>query len=347
MAEIDEQLDSFETRIYNLETQEDAYKVLRQSFNTLKNQQIPVSKIQWDATPNRNLKQVLGNLDNMPYSNLREWLEHMIVGEGLNGNGVIHWEAMPFKNIQRIRYKDQDYRFGGTDYGGVTVRNSTTISILHAPCLLIVRCPFISKAYMTVTSGDLTLTSPNLTWHKCTFENTQYQHPDYNSGMSAYFYAQTFYTTVSTPGEYTLNFSNIPVYTLEESNYPFDYSPQIFSIYGNDTTLTKIESGVFETDPTTITIPANKKMIYFIQTPGENSDIEVNLSINPNYEYFWHHWFKTIYYESNSSARNLICNCINGYNQEYGYTNGEYGLISETEKAFIPGTYYYVGYEIT
>lgn len=98
MAEIDKQLDSLETRIYNLETQEDAYRVLHQSFYTLKNQQIPVSKIQWDVAPNRNLKQVLGNLDNMPYSNLREWLEHMVVRENNESsaeNSNVIWQQIP------------------------------------------------------------------------------------------------------------------------------------------------------------------------------------------------------------------------------------------------------------
>lgn len=51
--------------------------ILKQDVTTLKTQSIPVTKIQWDVSPVRNLKQVLGNLDNLPYSNLRLWLQQL------------------------------------------------------------------------------------------------------------------------------------------------------------------------------------------------------------------------------------------------------------------------------
>lgn len=51
--------------------------ILKQDVTTLKTQSIPVTKIQWDVSPIRNLKQVLGNLDNLPYSNLRLWLQQL------------------------------------------------------------------------------------------------------------------------------------------------------------------------------------------------------------------------------------------------------------------------------
>lgn len=51
--------------------------ILKQDVTTLKTQSIPVTKIQWDVPPIRNLKQVLGNLDNLPYSNLRLWLQQL------------------------------------------------------------------------------------------------------------------------------------------------------------------------------------------------------------------------------------------------------------------------------
>lgn len=51
--------------------------ILKQDVTTLKTQSIPVTKIQWDVPPVRNLKQVLGNLDNLPYSNLRLWLQQL------------------------------------------------------------------------------------------------------------------------------------------------------------------------------------------------------------------------------------------------------------------------------
>ena len=51
--------------------------ILKQDVTTLKTQSIPITKIQWDVPPIRNLKQVLGNLDNLPYSNLRLWLQQL------------------------------------------------------------------------------------------------------------------------------------------------------------------------------------------------------------------------------------------------------------------------------
>lgn len=71
---------------------------LKTQIDQLKNKtnNLPVRNIKWDITPPRNLKDVLGNLDNMPYPTLRDWLESLEGGGG-SGSATV-WEEIQKKN---------------------------------------------------------------------------------------------------------------------------------------------------------------------------------------------------------------------------------------------------------
>lgn len=50
--------------------------------------------IKWDHITNRTLSTYFGNLDNMPYKTLRDWLEHLST---TSGGGAV-WQLIPVEN---------------------------------------------------------------------------------------------------------------------------------------------------------------------------------------------------------------------------------------------------------
>lgn len=251
---------------------------LKTQIDQLKNKtnNLPVRNIKWDITPPRNLKDVLGNLDNMPYPTLRDWLESL---EGGGGPGAATiWEEIQKKtNLKQLtgHWTDES-----------SPRFSVTID--QAPCLCILAVfykqiqsdfehTFDGEAAKNLLTGKVGIVStPALDWNttglyydsvpnKSDFH--QFLNLDEPLGCREF-----FYTVIENPGDYILQW-------VDESgdctstityNYQIAYKKIRAQITPLVTTqrfsrIKKIASGLVKTNPSSFIKPANKNLIYFFE----------------------------------------------------------------------------------
>lgn len=313
---LEEQALSFNDKILNLQNQIDAtdISVLKQDVTNLK-KQIPINKIIWDIAPKRTLKQVLGNIDNIPspYHTLREWIEHLggsTSGGGATINGAV-WETIPITadKLKEVNYNNDTQMRYISHLGSLT---DATFTIQQVPCLCIIRCFFIpiDNQNYNILGGDMDiLSTPSINWTAID-ETVSYED---NESTKSYT-AKTFYAKITEAGEYTIDFSNPYYYVTTEQNTNYtNYWIQIFSISGYDK-ITKLESNVISSSPINLTNAANKDIIYFFYS--QNSMI--NLSYPPYDSYAQNNIFKTAYYEKNINDISLN-GTINNYTANSSY----------------------------
>lgn len=93
LALLENNVQILQQKISNLNSSDITNSIIQQlTKNLLKN--IPVRNIKWDTLPPRNLKEILGNLDNMPYSTLRDWLEAKGGNNGGSSSSGPIWKSI-------------------------------------------------------------------------------------------------------------------------------------------------------------------------------------------------------------------------------------------------------------